>query len=458
MRLLFEWIATVRARLTRVDADQRFTVFLQRDEETNLQDAARVRFVLVGLLVLLELLPLPFVGVSLPRDLYPFLIKLGFLPVGIIQWGLAGSGRYRPWMKYLFLMMDIGWLAFYQIVPNPWEFDPATAGFAVEALSEYRQQALKWLWLFFIWVAFSFSVRYVWIFAACVIAAWIAQPLWLATLPGLTWVWNPQTAIGLAQTSGAVGVVDFSIAVDNILMTLFMTVGFIFVASNNHHLTARFFQSEERRNALSRFFSPNLLGRLETSGVPERMQTHAAILFTDMKGFSTFAENRSPEEVMDLLQEFHAMIEAEIFARDGTLEKYIGDAVMAVFGAPKSRADDTERAFACACACLDVIRKWNVRRAAQGLPTIQIGIGLDYGEVVAGVIGHERNMTYAVVGETVNRASRLEGLTRPLEVDIVMSDRFHAELKADMDTLHVRREVQPVRNMQDQVVWALSRR
>jgi adenylate cyclase len=140
----------------------------------------------------------------------------------------------------------------------------------------------------------------------------------------------------------------------------------------------------------------------ELGGQKARVTT----LFCDIRGSSQLAERLSPQEMVELLNaHFTAMTEI-IFNWRGTLDKYIGDEIMAVFGAPISTGDD---AYAAVCAALDLQRvnqELNVDRRRDGQPEIQVGIGIDTGEVVAGYIGSPMRMDYTVVGDRVNTAKR----------------------------------------------------
>jgi hypothetical protein len=111
-----------------------------------------------------------------------------------------------------------------------------------------------------------------------------------------------------------------------------------------------------------------------------------------------------------------------VFAHSGTVDKYIGDAIMATFGTPRVGPRDASDALACAHAMMRAISEWNVERSAAGAAPIEVGIGLHYGSAVMGNIGEERRLEYAVVGDTVNIASRLEALTREFGTPLVMSD------------------------------------
>jgi adenylate cyclase len=146
-----------------------------------------------------------------------------------------------------------------------------------------------------------------------------------------------------------------------------------------------------------------------------------AILFADIVGFTRLCEAMPPENVMALLREYHARLEAQVFHFAGTLDKFIGDAVMASFGAPRPGMQDATHSFLCARAMLQSIAAWNQERAAMGQEAIHIGIGLHDGPAVMGDVGSERCAAFAVIGDTTNTTSRLQSLTRDLEADIVMS-------------------------------------
>jgi adenylate cyclase len=133
--------------------------------------------------------------------------------------------------------------------------------------------------------------------------------------------------------------------------------------------------------------------------------------------------------VIDLLRAFHRRMADAVFEHDGTLEKYIGDALMATFGTPRTSETDARDAIACSRAMLASIDSWNRERAGQGLPPIRIGIGIHYGEVVLGDIGDARCMEFAVLGDTVNVAKHLETLCRPLDAPLVVSSDLIARAR-----------------------------
>jgi adenylate cyclase len=134
------------------------------------------------------------------------------------------------------------------------------------------------------------------------------------------------------------------------------------------------------------------------------------------------AEGMAPEAVVTMLRQFHHRMTAQIFACGGTVEKYIGDEIMAVFGLPNTTPDDAANALACAQRMIASLDEWNGERAAAGESALAIGIGLNYGPAVIGDVGSEHSLSFTVIGDTVNTASRLQGLTRSLQTPLVAAE------------------------------------
>ena len=140
------------------------------------------------------------------------------------------------------------------------------------------------------------------------------------------------------------------------------------------------------------------------------------VLFCDIRGFTTTAETLPPEEVVELLNAFYALMIDTTFKHDGTLDKFLGDGVMAVFGAPLHRADHALMAARTALAMQAGIRELSARRVAAGQSPVDVGIGLNAGEVIAGTVGTNARMEYTVIGDSVNVAARLESNAGPGQV------------------------------------------
>lgn len=179
-----------------------------------------------------------------------------------------------------------------------------------------------------------------------------------------------------------------------------------------------------RTARLSRYFSPNLAAELanaETKTAVTSCRQTVAILFVDIRDFTSLGETMSPRELGALLSEYRNRLTKPIFAHGGTVDKFIGDAIMAVFGAPQTEPDDAGRAIACALDILRESERWSSDREHAGESPIQIGIGGHYGEVFAGAIGNDQLLEYTVIGDTVNVAERLERLSREIDSPLVIS-------------------------------------
>ncbi len=182
--------------------------------------------------------------------------------------------------------------------------------------------------------------------------------------------------------------------------------------------------TERERANLARYFSPNIVDDLAHADQPlgPVRRQDVAVLFADIVGFTRLAENAEPEAVIGLLRAFHGRMEAAVFTHGGTLDKYIGDAVMATFGTPEAKPGDPADALACARAMIESVATWNGERAAAGDEAIRVAIGVHYGPVVLGDIGGTHRLEFTVIGDTVNVASRLEQLARPLGTALVISE------------------------------------
>ena len=134
-----------------------------------------------------------------------------------------------------------------------------------------------------------------------------------------------------------------------------------------------------------------------------------------------------------MLRAYHRRTERLVFENNGTLDKFLGDGVMATFGTPTASAHDAGNALACARGLIAEIDEWNGLRKASGFPTVRLSIGVHFGAVVRGDIGTERRLEYAVLGDTVNVASRLEELTRTLDCSIIASDALITQLRGSGD-------------------------
>jgi adenylate cyclase len=181
------------------------------------------------------------------------------------------------------------------------------------------------------------------------------------------------------------------------------------IAIENAFLSQRLEEEAVLRNTYLRFFPPAALKKLRlTGGAPlEVIETEVTILFSDISGFTALSSTLEPRQVVDLLNDYFPVMAEIVFRHEGTLEKYIGDALMAVWGAPFAHEDDVERALRAAVEMQRAVEALNARWRARGQAELRIHVGLNTGRVAAGNIGSEQYLQYATIGDATNVASRV---------------------------------------------------
>lgn len=391
---------------------------LERHKQEGLELALRARFVALAIVAAM----LPFLN---PHwEVVYYIALLGVLAfIGWLQRRAGRVGLSRVELAILFL--DLSVAAFVMAFPNPFSDrgwpDPGVFRFGA--------------FIYFFMILAAGTLAYSWR-TITAIGTWTAGIWSLAVL--LMWQFGrtdpalTDTLRGLfpddAELARMLDPSSLNIDLRAQEIVVFVLVAFtlaITVRRYNDLLLGTAELEREREN-LSRYFSPNVVEELSRRDEPlKQTRTHdVAVLFVDIVGFTGYAAHRAPAEVIDTLRGFHARMEAEVFDHGGTLDKYLGDGLMATFGTPEPTETDAINALRCARSMLRVLAAWNRDRAARGEPPIRAGIGLHYGPVVLGNIGANR-LEFAVIGNTVNVASRLEALTRDLSVDLAVSERLH---------------------------------
>jgi len=234
-------------------------------------------------------------------------------------------------------------------------------------------------------------------------------------------LWSGDHIIGVVQVDSPFHVGAFGEREVDFLATI---ANYAAVAIERLRYAAKAEFEKQVRTRLERYHSPALIEEVlrrgaggTEEGIRQLRTAEATVLFADLVGFTAFAEDSTPEQAAELLNAFLNLSVEAIFAAGGTLDKFIGDCVMAFFGAPMPQPDHAERAVRAAVEIQHSLRAWNADRAAQGLPAFAARVALNSGPVVVGDIGSARRVDYTVLGNTVNVAARLEALVaRPGEV------------------------------------------
>ena len=182
---------------------------------------------------------------------------------------------------------------------------------------------------------------------------------------------------------------------------------------------------EKSKENYRRYFSPAIGDEIENGdlaiGQDGSSVTDVAVLFTDIVGFTKLSERMDPQDVLDLLSEYQTLMVDAIFQHKGTVDKFIGDAVMANFGTPRSHGNDAQNAFDCGVLMNHKLAEWNKVRVEEGLSEIQHRIGIHYGKCVVGNMGSEQRLEFAVIGDAVNVASRICDACKNFDTNFLVS-------------------------------------
>ena len=362
-----------------------------------------------------------------------YIVMLGlFAAIGWAQLKVGKAGRSGP---ELFLMFcDLALLTFLAVVPNPW----STVNWPVAM--QFRFDTFIYFFIFLATATLAYSWRTV-----------VAMGIWTSALWAVAvgWVYlQPETHAALSErVRAAVGsdirmfdiidpaAIGFGARFQQITVFMIVAMTLALAARRSNALLISHAGIERERTNLARYFSPNVVEELSRNDEPlKQVRTqNVAVLFADIVGFTAYADGRSPTEVIGTLRLFHERMEREVFRHSGTLDKYLGDGLMATFGTPFASDCDAGNALRCAQAMIGSIDELNLERKDRGEPPIQLSLGVHYGQVVLGDIGLNR-LEFAVIGATVNAASRLESLTRELGCALVASDDLVRRAQAESNS------------------------
>ena len=406
-------------------ANSRFVeAALERHKREGMELAVKARWIAMAVIAVM----LPIIDPRL-EVLYFEALVLGFVLIGWAQLRVARVGRSKA--ELLLVFCDLALMTVALMVPNP-------LGSTDWPLAmEYRSQTFHYFYVLLASGILAYSWRTIRGIGA------VTAGLWLFAL-GIVWALSGEHE-ALTRAAQAAFAPDRELAAlldpDNPLIYIRVqeVVVFLIVAMTLSLAVRRYGRLvmghaalERERANLARYFSPNVVEALSQNDEPlKQIRTQdIAVLFVDIVGFTRYAAARSPQAVIATLRQFHQRMEDEVFRHDGTLDKYLGDGLMATFGTPSAGDRDALNALRCARAMLRAVAAWNAERAAQGEPPITASVGLHYGPAVLGDIGANR-LEFAVIGNTVNVASRIEALTRTLSARLAASDALRERARQE---------------------------
>jgi adenylate cyclase len=219
----------------------------------------------------------------------------------------------------------------------------------------------------------------------------------------------------------------------------------------------RYFTEERKKKELKSTFanyvSPAIVDEILKS--PENLnlggrKQRMSVFFSDVRGFTTISEKLSPTDLSKLLSDYLTPMTELVFKNKGTLDKYMGDAIMAFFGAPVFRPDHAADACRCALESMKKLKEVQAEFASKNLPLIDIGIGINTGDMSVGNMGSNRIKSYTVMGDSVNLGSRLEGINKEYGTHIIISEFTHKDIQGKfvcrpVDSVRVKGKLEPVK-------------
>ena len=218
----------------------------------------------------------------------------------------------------------------------------------------------------------------------------------------------------------------------NITVSAFFIVTLLGIAFFNRYVLRATLSFERANATLGRYFSPEVKDEIENTDSifanQEPKDMRVAVMFTDLISFTKTSESMDPKEVLKLLSEYQTIMVDCIFKSSGTVDKFIGDAVMANFGTPRSHGNDAQNAFDCALMMHRRMNEWNSERQSSGLDPINHRVGIHYGDCVVGNMGSEQRVEFAVIGDTVNVASRICDACKQHDTNFLISGEMAKQI------------------------------
>lgn len=394
---------------------------LQRHKREGMELAVRARWVAMAVIAVFMVFVIPRWEVLFYHGILALLALNGWL---IQRVGRVGQSR----AELTLIFADLAIMTLGMVLPNPLSDD------SLPLAMQYRYGNFIYFFVILAAGTLAFSWRTVIAIGTWTAAMWTVAMIavwWLAPqYPDLTeaarraFAGYPELIDSLDPNS-----VEVRIRIQEVVVFLIVAVTLGFSSRRFNRLLIDNAALERERANLSRYFSPNVVDELSQNDEPLKQvrRQEIAVLFVDIVNFTHFAADRDPYHVIETLRGFHARMEAEVFRHNGTLDKYLGDGLMATFGTPLAGETDATNALDCARAMIRAMDRWNLERRRMGEAEIRAGIGVHYGAAVLGDIGANR-LEFAVIGTAVNVASRLEALSRPLSVRLVISDALRARV------------------------------
>lgn len=441
-------------------ANDRLSAAIREEEYEALRLAIWLRFTVCAAVTVLLTFELRW---PIAFNYYGYIAALAFS--GYLQLLMRKPPYEREWMLWVFPLIDMMVLVGGIVLPNPLDPHP------VPPPMRLGFDTILYVVVFVVLSGLGQSAKTVMLTTGAAIVAWTAGTLFLMTLPGVTFILNLENVANQTVEQRLDYLLDpWNIRLGELLprLVILALIGAIMAVAVTRfrHLVARQVETERARRNLSRHFSPHIAETLsqmdDAMGQVKRLD--AAVLFADLVGFTQISDDHTPEQTIALLREVHQRLARAVAENRGTLDKYLGDGIMASFGTPEPGPHDASAALLAARSMQHEMEHLNRQRKLLRQTPLHLAIGLHYGPLTLGNIGDESRVEYALIGETVNVAHRLEQMTRTLNAQICISqafiDKLSEETRGDLTAIRdmVALKPQPIRGLREHmVIWILQR-
>lgn len=400
-----------------------------RSEELAAQKTAMIgRTIALAFIALLVTVLSPW-----PAPVFTYLLLLAFVGLGWAAWHVARSDWGRPWHQYLFVFADFALLSFTLVYPNPlvpFEYAPQFA---------LRYGSFIFFFVLLAGLAYVYQPKLVLWGGLSGAICWAVGVGWLFSLPGTiyqhTGEYTFEAAMALVSEPTFI---DLGERTQEIAVLLIVACLLALAVRRSRKIAERQAVLSRERENLARYFPRKTAQMLaeRTDPFSRPSEQNAAVVFADLVAFTTWSEKHTPRETIELLREVHGLLADIVFRHNGTLDKFIGDGLMATFGTPEPSGRDATNALAAIADMVDAFERWRANDAPERAKGLSLAVGAHYGPVVVGNIGSKTRLEFSVLGDTVNVASRLEGATRKVGCRLLASSALIEAAKAESALPH----------------------
>jgi len=348
--------------------------------------------------------------------------------LGVVNYWSVRRRPDRLWWGFGFAVLDAVIIVCALLYPNPmidagWPPQMQLRnGVAVYLFIVVALAGLTYSPLLTLWTGLTLAV------------AWAVGVGLLVSLPDSVITLPPNIAPSIESYLALIfstGFIDVNVHIQSAFVLLVVTAILAGIVWRSRRLVLRQATTAREHANLARYFPPGIVEQLSNQERPleQAREQQGAVLFTDIVGFTGMVEQMTAYEMIGFLRDYHRRLEETVFQHGGTLDKFLGDGIMATFGTPITAPEDALDAVKCAAAILDVAEAWNAERKQSGAAPVRVSVGVHYGPIVLGNIGSERRLEFAVLGDVVNVASRLEEQTRRLGAAALLSRLLRSDFE-----------------------------